>query len=144
MAGEWFDVQADGPLFSQRGKPALRAMKEFERSATNKVAKAGQRWIRSVGVGDFRYQFAPATGFYSANVEVERISDGHIVHSNAIYGAWIEGTSSRNQSSRFKGYHLFRRAAQEVESRMSTILNPEERRLVAQLNGSGVAFGPTL
>ena len=144
MAGQWFDVKADGPLFSQNGAVALRALKSFEREATNKIAKAGQRWIRSIGVQQFRYQASAPTGFYSASVAIDRISDGHIVHSRAIYGAWIEGTSSRNQSTRFKGYHLFRRAAQHVESNIGKIVNPEERRLIARLNGGGVSFGPTL
>ena len=144
MAGRWFDVQADGPLFAQNGAVALRAMKSFERDATNRVAKAGQRWIRSIGVQQFRYQASAPTGFYSATVAIDRVSDGHIVFSKAIYGSWIEGTSSRNQSTRFKGYHLFRRASQEVSRNLPKILNPEERKLIARLNGGGVSFGPTL
>jgi hypothetical protein len=32
-----------------------------------------------------------------------------------IYGPWLEGVSSRNQTTRFKGYAAFRRATQEAE-----------------------------
>ena len=139
MAGEWFDVQADGPLFSQRGARALRSVKEFERAATNKVAKAGQRHIRTIGAASFQQP----TGHFSARVEVSRISDGHLVHADqVIYGSWLEGTSSKNASSRFKGYALFRRAAQDVQANLSKILSDEENRFVRQLNGGGVRFGP--
>ena len=93
----------------------------------------------------FRYESRPATGFYSANVAIDRVSDGLIVHANrVVYGAWIEGTSSRNASTRFKGHHLFRRASQEVSRNLSKIISPEERKLIARLNGGGVSFGPTL
>lgn len=39
----------------------------------------------------------------------------------STYGPWLEGTGSRNQTTRFKGYHGFRIAAQELEAESSAI-----------------------
>ena len=30
--------------------------------------------------------------------------------ANTVYASWIEGTSSRNRTTKFKGYHMFRNA----------------------------------
>jgi hypothetical protein len=38
-----------------------------------------------------------------------------------IYGPWLEGTGSRNATTRFKGYASFRRAAQVTRSRVRHI-----------------------
>ncbi len=139
---DWFRVTASGPIFNGTAKGILR---DAERAMSEKVAKAAQRHIQTLGRRDFRYNAAPATHFYENNIEVDRVSDGHLVHANqVIYGPWIEGTSSRNQSSRFKGYHLFRRAAQEVQNRLGDILSEEELKLARGLNGTGVRTGPRL
>lgn len=54
------------------------------------------------------------------------ISDGGVV-----YGPWLEGVGSRNQSTRFKGYFSFRRtasylsgiAAQTIEKNLTKVFN---------------------
>jgi len=140
---DWFKVDADGPLFDQRGAPAQRMVKEANRAMQSKVARAGQRHIRTIGASQFQYKVAPPTHRYVNNVEVERVSDQHLVHVNRVtYGNWIESGAGR--STRFKGYHLFRKAAQDVQARLGDILNDDERRLVRKLNGAGVQFGPRL
>ena len=139
---EWFKVTASGPIFNGTAQGILR---DSQRAMSEKVAKAAQRHIQTIGRRDFRYHVKPATHFYENNIEVDRISDGHLVHANqVIYGAWIEGTSSRNASTRFKGYHLFRRATQEVQNRLGDILSEEELKLARGLNGTGVRAGPRL
>lgn len=110
---------------------------------SEKAARALQRHVSTIGRRNFRYERQPATFFFENNVEVDRVADGHLVHAdNVIYGSWLEGTSSRNQTTRFKGYHLFRRATQEVGRRLPQILDPEERDLVSGLDGLGVRAGP--
>jgi hypothetical protein len=34
-----------------------------------------------------------------------------------VYGPWLEGVGSRNNTTRFKGYHAFRNAAQALQQR---------------------------
>lgn len=139
---DWFRVSATGPLFDGTG---VRALRDAETRMSKKVATAAQRHVQVIGRRNFRYERAPATHFFENNVEVDRISDGHLVHANqVIYGSWLEGTSSRNQTTRFKGYHLFRKAAQDTEARLGDILSQEELRLVRKLGGTNVRTGPVL
>lgn len=139
---DWFKVSADGPIFDGTANAALH---EARRAMSSKVARAAQRHVQTIGRRNFRYESSPATYFFENNVEVDRVSDGHLVHANqVVYGPWLEGTSSRNQTTRFKGYQLFRRAAQETQRKVPEILDEDERRLVAQWGGTGVVTGPRL
>ena len=82
------------------------------------------------------------TGYYQSKIQVERrqiyrgFSDGGV-----IYGGWLEGVSSRNRTTRFKGYQTFRIIKQELDFyRTFQIplprLHPDERyrRRIAQRN----------
>lgn len=61
---------------------------------------------------------ANPTGYYESRV-VTDVSAGsvEISDSGVIYGPWLEGTGSRNASSRFKGYATFRKVAQDMEKK---------------------------
>jgi hypothetical protein len=62
------------------------------------------------------------TGHYESRVQVSnqsntlQISDGGVV-----YGPWLEGTSSRNGSTRFKGYHTFRQVLQRMDQKAEQV-----------------------
>ena len=76
-------------------------------------------------------------GIYSKNVQGKtQWMKGTIDDGNVVYGPWLEGISSRNQSTRFKGYASFRRTAQWMTSR----IRPETKAVVARwtrkMNGS--------
>jgi hypothetical protein len=63
------------------------------------------------------------TGYYESNVTKEPRGPGVISvnDSGVIYGPWLEGTSSRNQSTSFKGYANFRRARNRVGQKAGAI-----------------------
>lgn len=52
----------------------------------------------------------------------------------AIYGPWLEGTGSRNQTTRFKGYSSFRKTAQWLDKEKGGVLRAHVGRLVKGLN----------
>ena len=53
------------------------------------------------------------TRTYTMPIIVEDPAVETIVTSgNAMYGPWLEGTGSRNATTRFKGYHGYRLASQ--------------------------------
>lgn len=55
------------------------------------------------------------TGYYRSKVAHNLVSRTEMVHdSGVIYGGWLEGVSSRNITTRFKGYHTFRLVAQDI------------------------------
>lgn len=43
----------------------------------------------------------------------------------AMYGPWLEGTGSRNMTTRFKGYHGYRLAAGELDAEAEAIADAE-------------------
>jgi hypothetical protein len=44
-----------------------------------------------------------------------------LTDGGVVYGPWLEGVSSRNNSSRFKGYHTFRMVLQEMDKKSEEI-----------------------
>lgn len=76
------------------------------------------------------------SGFYQRNIMVDRrtvyrgFSD-----NNVAYGGWLEGVSSLNRATRFKGYHTFRLVRQSLNQDKAAIAAPVITRLVRELNG---------
>lgn len=76
------------------------------------------------------------TGHYRNSVHGEVLNSRHgAVHdSRVIYGAWLEGTSSRNQTTRFKGYFMFRLAARRLQQKAQGIANKHFARAASRMN----------
>lgn len=70
---------------------------------------------------------------------IEKFVEGPLAQlddSGVIYGPWIEGTSSRNETSRFKGYSTFRRAAQWLqEEQVPIVAQKAVDQIVRELGG---------
>lgn len=75
--------------------------------------------------GTFHTHFKQPTGYYESNVRIRNTSTGHEVwdggRGGPVYGPWLEGVGSRNNTTRFKGYHAFRKAAQALELRIESM-----------------------
>jgi hypothetical protein len=104
-------VKATGPLFN--GK-AERAFKDYAIDA--------EQYIAEQAVGEVRRQLDRVlkhpTGKYKRSIRVEKKGSMHTVSDgNIVYGPWLEGVSSRNEKSRFKGYRTFRIVKQRIDRR---------------------------
>lgn len=56
------------------------------------------------------------TGYYQSQVVTSRrLGDWAVTDSGVIYGPWLEGTGSRNRTTRFKGYFTFRIVTQRLQ-----------------------------
>lgn len=65
------------------------------------------------------------TGFYESNIMVERREVYRGVTDNGvIYGPWLEGTGSRNKTTRFKGYRTFRTVKQDLDRDKARLSQP--------------------
>src|SRR5688572_18699988 len=92
-----------GPIFSHA---ASRVIPAFLDEAEMEVGKMAVDVIRA----ELHNVLREPTGYYVSNITAERTGGNVTVHdSNVIYGAWLEGVGSRNRTTRFKGYHTFRR-----------------------------------
>lgn len=144
------DVTFSGPLFDGR---AAAALAEGVRAVRDDLAKEGQRLTRANFAGSIR----KPTGRFEASVTTTRASRTYTSHSGrksysmpvvvadvatdtvvtsdlATYGPWLEGTGSRNQTTRFKGYHGFRKAAQQLQRTARTRATATLREYVARCN----------
>jgi hypothetical protein len=105
------DVDSRGPVFDGRAQLAAH---DFAKDLDDKVAEDARRRVLENLGRSIRHP----TGYYQSQVRAEArgsltqvVTDGGVV-----YGPWLEGTGSRNSTTRFKGYASFRRAQQETES----------------------------
>ena len=105
-----FNAHAHGPVFDGR---AFKAAQAFEVEWRYQVAETGKRMVLEM-LGEVLQH---PTGYYESRIQVEGrpgmvdvVTDGGVV-----YGPWLEGTSSRNQTTRFKGYATFRTVKERLE-----------------------------
>ena len=77
-----------------------------------------------------------STGHYRRSVSgtVQELH-GRIDDGNVVYGPWLEGVGSRNQTTRFKGYASFRRTAQWLQKQVNGVARKAMGRLVRSLGG---------
>lgn len=76
------------------------------------------------------------TGYNVSHVQTQNRSADitAVKQTNATYGPWIEGTGSRNKTTRFKGYHTFRTIGQEMRGRVHSIIAPHVKAMISDLN----------
>lgn len=79
--------------------------------------------------------FKNPTGYYESRTVAKVSGDPFMVwDSDVVYGPWLEGVSRRNATTRFKGYHSFRRATGQIQRDVPRVVAPVLNRLVGQLN----------
>ena len=99
---------AVGPVFDGRAEHAIAVIHE---QALDELADyAHNRIVAVIGA-----VVTERTGIYERVITTNRAVDSRVITDSAsILGPWLEGVSRRNRSTRFKGYHAFRRAAQHM------------------------------
>lgn len=126
MAGP-ITVYTRGPLFAP-GRSA-EVIDRFLDAAKDDVAQEGYQLVH-----DRLSVFKHPTGRYAGRVMIERAArDRVITDQGIVYGPWLEGTSSRNQSTRFKGYRIFRRVAQQLRRQVRPIAQRQLDAFLARL-----------
>lgn len=127
MAGD--SVTAHGPLFDGRAERALHFfLDEAARVVGNQALSEVQR--------NLDQSIKHPTPYYETQITIERLNDDVVVHDRGIiYGPWLEGVSSRNQTTRFKGYSSFRRACQTVEGQAPALIATMAGRYIAEMGG---------
>lgn len=109
------DIDFDGPLFNGR---AIKIFDDFAKDAEKDIAKAALRGIKR----RFHVKFRHPTGRYESNVKISSAGEGTQINDGGIvYGPWLEGIGKKNRTTRFKGYHSFEEAANEIDGRAEDI-----------------------
>ena len=116
-----------GPLFDGR---AEQAMNSFARAAEDHVAKDGVNKVQERLGEVIRHN----TGYYESQIQTDRVTEGASINDGGVvYGPWLEGTGSRNRTTRFKGYSTFRLMTQKIQAeaahRAEEVLHPYLERM---------------
>lgn len=143
------EVHEHGPLFDGAAETELERGIEEARA---RIADEGARLARQFFAGDIRqehgrflasvtttrdsrtYSTQSGRHTYTMAVAVDRATETAVTTDLASYGPWLEGVGSRNESTRFKGYHGFRRAGQELDQQASRIADEALHPYVAEVN----------
>jgi len=125
------DVTMKGPLFDGRADEVIGNAIE---AGSAELAQAGVDMVQS----RLRSVLRRPTGRYSSRVvaDLSTPTNPRITDGRTVYGPWLEGTSGRNDRSRFKGYRTFRIITQDLEGKAAEIAGPViVDRAVKGLNG---------
>lgn len=124
------EYEIKGPLF-QRGAP----QSSVRRHILVAENEAGKLLVEAIRTRLSRVLRNP-TGFYASRIAYTvRTDDSVEVHdSRVVYGPWLEGTSRRNQSTRFKGYATFRRTLQERQAEVDARFVRSANKIVGDLS----------
>jgi hypothetical protein len=128
-------VDASGPLFDGRGEAAIT---RFRHDAARKLADTGRDWIR-IAAQEMDRSGRGGTGRAAEGVIIYERDAGYAIFGEmkegVVWWPWLEGTSQRNRSTRFKGYHTFRTTRRRLEDHMGEIIRPELDELRRGLGG---------
>ena len=117
-------VTKKGPLFDGRARAAVNA---FLDDAKTTVAEEGLNMVQARLGAVLKHP----TGAYQSGIHTDRQRNDRVVRDyGGVKGPWLEGTSRRNQTTRFKGYRTFRQTAQQLRERAHGIA---QRRLAPYL-----------
>ena len=99
--------QVTGPLGDGR---AIKAAEQWAEKTTEALGDVGVRMLRAFPMnktGRARGEFENALKTVRKSPTEVRIPGPQ--EKGVAWSPWLEGTSKRNQSANFKGYHLFRK-----------------------------------
>lgn len=123
-------LHKQGPLFDDAAPEIIYG---WLNDVKKDIAAEGVTMLRSFVMD----KSGRATGRYQAGVQTSELLQFHDIriHDPVIYGPWLEGSSKRNRSTRFKGYHLWRKTAQTLDERAPRIAEAKMPELIQALGG---------
>mgnify|MGYP007127201227 CR=1 FL=1 len=108
-------ANVSGPLFDGRAEKAVSMMCD---DIEAEVADRGLHLVQS----RLNIVLQNPTGRYESGINVEGTGAGDVVNDgDIIYGPWLEGTGSRNRTTRFKGYSTFRQVRDVLDSQAEQV-----------------------
>jgi hypothetical protein len=122
------NVRLKGPTVEGLAEPAIDAMLA---GATAEVAD----YTKFEVLMQLDSVLQNPTGYYESQVRSEPLDEYNysVNDGNVIYGPWLEGLSSRNQTTRFKGYGTFRIVKNRMAQKTQAIVDAWVSRTVGRL-----------
>ena len=119
-------VRTSGPLFDGRFDAALDA---YTNAAADDIADHGLTMMHHTS-----RSFRNPTGQWENHLVVDRVSDDRVITNDLVYNAWLEGVGSRNKTTRFKGYRMWRLTTQRLNDLAPLIAERTLRRFIGRMN----------
>ena len=135
MAGTFkvtIDCNISGPLGDGQADAALT---DWATATAKAIGDEGVTMLRAVPMnrsgrahGAFQEHLHAVTKGPVATIAAPMIT-------GVTWGPWLEGTSKRNDSTGFKGYHLFRKTRLQLQKRAPEVGQRELDRIMPELGG---------
>lgn len=136
-------VTLKGPIF-ERNVPQLQ---KATNQIVDKLAQMGEQrldlvlrprpkpgvYLTTIQAGGIKYA---SKGTYRSGVHsIVKGLSATITDGGVVYGPWLEGTSSRNKTTRFKGYKAFRKTKQWLQKEAKAMSDQFANMITARLGG---------
>lgn len=127
------DCRVEGPLGDGR---AGEMSAEWARNTTQALAAKA---VEILGEWPMN-KSGRSRGAFRENLHERRRSDTLVSVPGmripgVTWGPWLEGTSQRNRSTKFKGYHLFSETAKQVDEVVPAVAQEQLDKLLSQMGG---------
>ena len=126
------NVSVSGPLFDGTAEVAVtqwldQSKKDVADLGVQEIQRRAQKFNRS-GRG---------TGHYASVINTRLVSDNNqlVNDGGIVYGPWLEGSSKRNSSTRFKGYHQFRRTRTRLRKLFGEVAQSKLSEFIGRMGG---------
>jgi hypothetical protein len=124
-------VDLGGPIFSGQDRPIIRAA---FKDAKQTLAKWGQDQVQALA----RKKPKHPKGRFADSITIFDYKKGLTIapdYPQVLYGPWLEGVSARNETTRFKGYRMFKLVRGRMKKQMTELVQGRFARAVDELNG---------
>lgn len=128
-------VTMTGPLWDGQAQAAAR---EWGQATVLEVGAQGTAIIKSKAAR-MNKSGRGTTGAAAGHVTMDPAGNGVLIQGRSEAGVtwwpWLEGTSKRNQSTSFGGYHTFRRTRLILAKRWRRIAQERLAQFIGQMGG---------
>ena len=101
-------IKVSGPLFDGLAPGIIR---DWLDATKREIADMGVKELDAITMD----KTGRGTGHYQSELTTRVVQYNDVLITDpVVYGPWLEGVSKRNESTRFKGYHLWRRTRQRL------------------------------
>jgi len=127
-------VTLSGPFFAGPLSPKVGQM--LDNVMQELVEKGEARLGQLLQKGGVYLADGTSTGHYRQSItgEVRPDHSALITDGGVVYGPWLEGVGSRNDTTRFKGYATFRKVKDWLQEQVPDVLVKHVSELVRELD----------
>lgn len=127
-----FNLDPSGPLADGAAEEAI---KDWLADSVQAVAAEGVQLLQAFPMN----KSGRSDGGFKANLHMLMKGPDAVIPAPMIegvtWGPWLEGTTKRNTSTRFKGYHLFRKTRLQLSKRAAGIAQEQLEKYLPQMGG---------